>query len=103
MEKAPLFFVCRLQPPRPDFPQSMTEEEGKVMREHAAYWATHLEKGTVIVVGPVADPAGVWGLGVVRVGSEDEVRAFTAADPAIVSGLGFRYEILPMLRAMVRG
>ena len=51
--------------------------------------------------GPVADPAGPWGLGVVRVAGESEMRELEANDPVILSGRGFRYEVLPMLRAIV--
>ena len=96
------FFFCRLIAPRPTFAQDMTPEERAMMGEHATYWRGHLAAGRAIVFGPVADPAGAWGLGVVRVKNEAEARAFEADDPAIRSGRGFRYEILPMLRAVFR-
>jgi uncharacterized protein YndB with AHSA1/START domain len=96
------FFFCRLIPPRPSFAQDMTPEERTMMGEHAAYWREHLAAGRAIVFGPVADPAGAWGLGVVRVKDEAEARAFEAGDPAVSSGRGFRYEILPMPRAVFR-
>ena len=32
------YFLNKLIPPRPTFPQDMTEVEGKVMQEHVAYW-----------------------------------------------------------------
>jgi hypothetical protein len=35
-------------------------------------------------------------------GSEDEVQAIIAKDPTTLSRLGFRWEIYPMLRAVVR-
>jgi uncharacterized protein YndB with AHSA1/START domain len=95
------FYLCRLLPPRPSFVQDMTPEEGAVMQAHAAYWTDHLRRGTAIVFGPVADPAGPWGLGVIRVAGEEQVRSFESGDPAIQSGKGFRYEILPMITAVV--
>lgn len=95
------FFLVRLIAPRPTFPQDMTAEEGAAMGEHAAYWRRRLEAGEVIVFGPVADPKGAWGLGVVRATDETAVRAFEAADPA-VSKLGMHYEILPMMTAVFR-
>jgi uncharacterized protein YciI len=61
----------------------------------------YVNKGTVIIMGPVLDPNGAWGMVVVEAGSEDEVRSFITRDPTILSGLGFRYEIYPMLRAVV--
>jgi hypothetical protein len=70
--------------------------------EHAAYWTGQLQAGRAIVFGPVGDPKGAWGLGVVRAPDLDAVRAFEADDPAVRSGRGLRYEILPMLRAVVR-
>jgi hypothetical protein len=38
---------------------------------------------------------------VLRVGSIEEVRRIEADDPVIKADLGFRYEVLPMLKAMV--
>ena len=95
------YFLCRLLAPRPSFPFDMSEEEAAVMGEHVAYWTEHLKAGRAIVFGPVADPKGAWGLGVLRLADEDAVRAIEANDPAIKSGKGFRYEVLPMLDAVV--
>jgi hypothetical protein len=41
----------------------------------------------VVVFGPVADPEGVWGLSVVRAGSQAEVVELGREDPAIVAGI----------------
>jgi uncharacterized protein YndB with AHSA1/START domain len=95
-----LFFLCRLLAPRPTFAFDMNADEKKVMQDHAAYWRRHLAAGTAIVFGPVVDPQGPWGLGIVRVGSADEVAALEQNDPAILSGRGFSYETLPMLNAV---
>lgn len=75
------FFFCRLLPPRPTFAQDMTAGEAAVIMEHVAYWDKHLHIGTAIVFGPVADPKGAWGLGVVRVADEAAVRVFEAKRP----------------------
>jgi len=96
------YFFFRLVPPRPTFPADMTPAEGKAMGEHATYLRGHAVVGTVIAAGPVADPKGPWGLGVLEVASEAEVAALTEADPVIRSGLGFRYEVLPMMSAITR-
>ncbi len=93
-------FMCRLIPPRPTFASDMNDEERAVMMKHGAYWREKLAAGRAIVFGPVADPNGAWGLGVVRAENLEAVKAFEANDPAIVSGRGFRYEVLPMLRAV---
>jgi uncharacterized protein YndB with AHSA1/START domain len=100
--RAAQYYVVRLIPPRPTFAQDMNDAERAMMAEHAAYWRGHLDRGAAIVYGPVADPAGGWGLAVVRAADEAELRDMQAKDPAIRSDYGFRYEILPMLRAIHR-
>jgi uncharacterized protein YciI len=95
------YFFCRLIPPRPTFAQDMTPKEAEVMKDHAAYWSAMAGKGTAIVFGPVADPEGPWGLGVLAVEDEQEVYSLTSNDPAIVSGIGAEYKILPMPRVVI--
>jgi uncharacterized protein YndB with AHSA1/START domain len=94
------FFLCRLLPPRASFMQDMTADELAVMQAHVAYWQGLLQAGTAIVFGPVADPKGGWGVSIVRAKDAAAVDALGAADPAISAGRGFRYEVLPMLRAV---
>jgi uncharacterized protein len=100
MEKK--YFLLKLIAPRPTFATDMTEAELRVMQEHGAYLKGYVDKGTVIVMGPVLDPAGSWGVAILEAGDEAEVRAIIAQDPTILSGLGFRWECYPMPRAMVR-
>ena len=80
----------------------MNEEERDIMRRHAAYWAKLMHEGVAVVFGPVADPKGGWGAGVLRVESEESLKKLCAADPAILSGKGFSYETLPMPAAVYR-
>ena len=89
-------FFCRLLPPRASFAQDMTPGEGRLMREHAAYWGDGVARGEVVAFGLVGDPKGPYGIGIVRFGSAAEVQAFSDGDPVIRSTSGFRYEILPM-------
>lgn len=89
-------FLVRLIPPRPTFAQDMTPDERAVMQEHGRYWRGKLTEGAAIAFGPVGDPQGAWGLGLVRARDEAAVRAFEAADPATTK-LGMHYEVLPML------
>jgi uncharacterized protein YciI len=96
------YFLLKLVAPRPDFAATMTGAEARIMREHGAYISDYVNKGTVIIMGPVLDPGGAWGMVVVEAGSEDEVRSFITKDPTILSGLGFRYEIYPMLPTISR-
>lgn len=95
------YFVCRLLSPRSTFPMDMTPEEREVMGAHVQYWMKHLAEGRVVVFGPVGDPKGVWGLGVVRAKDEAEVQALEENDPVILAQRGFSYERLPMLNAVL--
>ena len=88
------FFALRLNPSRPDFAQTMTDEEKSVMQEHVAYWRKYMSEGKVIVFGPVLDPNAVYGLGVLSVDDEQEVKDFIAGDPANKIN---NYEYYPML------
>jgi uncharacterized protein len=96
------FFFVRLLPPRPTFPMDMTDQERQVMNEHVGYWTQRLKEGVAVAFGPVGDPKGAWGLGLIEVDSADQVKTFEANDPVIKAGLGFQYEVLPMMQAIVR-
>ena len=81
-------YLYKLVPPRPTFAYDMTDSEAAVMERHFAYWQRRLAAGEALVYGPVADPAGAWGLAIIRAESEETARAAVAADPAVADGLG---------------
>lgn len=89
-------YFCKLYPPRSDFAQTPTPAEAKLMQEHAGYLRTYAAKGWAVAFGPVADPAGTYGVGIWEVPDDTDVAAISRADPVIKSGLGFRYEVHPM-------
>jgi len=93
-------FLCRLMPPRRDFALTLSAQERSVMSEHARYWAGKLQEGSVVAFGPVLDPRGGWGVGIVRARNKASVEAMRDADPAILADIGMRYEILPMTTAV---
>jgi uncharacterized protein YciI len=78
----------------------MTAEERSAMEEHVRYWTARMTEGTAVVFGPVLDPAGPWGLGIVRVEDEAALQQLQEKDPAIRAGIGLRYEALPMPRVI---
>jgi uncharacterized protein YciI len=80
-------YFFRLTPPRADFAQTMTPSEQETMAAHQEYWQQLLRDGRVVVYGPVADPEGVWGLGVLRAGDRAEVLAIGENDPSVVAGV----------------
>jgi len=91
------YFVLHLLPSRADFAQTMTNEERDIMMSHVAYWTALMNKGKVVAFGPVMDPEEVYGLGIISVDDEQEVKDFIANDPAAAIN---RYEYFPM-RAIV--
>jgi uncharacterized protein YciI len=97
------YFLCRLNAPRPTFPADMTQAEAALMQRHADWWTDLTAKGTGILFGPVLDPKGVWGLGLIEVEDQADARALTESDPIIQAGLGFSYEISPIQIAAIRG
>lgn len=91
------YFVLHLLPLRPDFAQTMTDEERSVMMKHVGYWTELMNQGKVVAFGPVLYPKSVYGLGIISVDDEQEVKDFIANDPATKIN---RYEYFPM-RAVV--
>jgi uncharacterized protein YciI len=88
-------FFLKLLPPRPTFTQDMTDGERGIMNNHIEYWKEKMDKGMVIVFGPVFDPKGGYGMGVIEAADEEEAKNFGAGDPAYRAGL-VTYEIYPM-------
>lgn len=76
------FFALKLVAPRPTFAFDMTDDERSIMQEHSDYWRKLMKHGKVIVFGPVMDPNGPYGLGVVRLDTEEELNDFMHNDPA---------------------
>ena len=99
----PQYFLCRLIPPRTDFMQTMTPEERRIMQSHVGYWSSKVAGGTALAFGPVADPKGGYGIGIIKVAGMDEMTALRDADPAMQAGIGFSYDILPMPRLVMAG
>ena len=91
-------FVFRLIPPRSDFAFTMNDEERSTMTAHFGYWSELAEQGKALAFGPVDDPDGNYGIGIILAEDEGEAVALRDDDPALFSSHGFRTEIAPMLR-----
>jgi uncharacterized protein len=90
-------FVLRLMAPRPDFAHTMTDAEREIMNRHAAHWAPYLERGDMVVFGPVLTDEDSYGLAVVDTDDEQALRDFAAQDPVVTSGTaGFEVGRLAM-------
>lgn len=93
------YFVLKLVPPRPSFAFDMNDEEKAIMQKHVAYWAGYSQKGIAIVYGPVNDPKGPYGIGIVEVDSDEQLNEMINNDPAAKINT---YEVAPMFRAIIR-
>ena len=96
------YFLNKLIPPRPTFPQDMTEVEGKVMQEHVAYWQDLANRKIAIIFGPVLDPSGVYGIAIIETDDESVVENICRNDPAIKAQIGFRSEHHPIPDPILR-
>jgi len=94
------YYFFKLFPPRLTFISDATAEELALMRVHAVYWRAKIAEGKVIAIGPVADPAGGWGMGLLRAADRAEADQLTSNDPVVLANRGFRIEILPMPNAI---
>jgi uncharacterized protein YciI len=88
-----MFYAIYLRPSRPDFMQTMTDEEKRIMQQHVAYWQKSLDAGVMHVFGPVMDPKGGYGLGIIEVENEAQLVSLIDQDPASKIN---RYEYYPM-------
>jgi uncharacterized protein len=91
-------FVFRLIPPRPSFISDMSDDERATMMEHVGYWSGLSAQGNVLAYGPVSDPQGGYGIGILLAANLAAAEAIRDADPAVQSSHGFRTEVAPMLR-----
>ena len=88
------YFFLKLNPPRASFTMDMTDSEKAVMLAHVEFWKPYIQDGTVIVLGPVLDPKGGYGVGILRVDNKEQVTEIISKDPA--NGLN-TYEVHPMM------
>src|SRR5690606_11129897 len=91
------FYYCRLVPPRLDFALAMNGQEREIMSRHADDLRSLGE--TALVFGPVIDPAGIRGLAEIEAEDDAGLKRLLGADLSVASGLGFRYDTLPMMTA----
>jgi uncharacterized protein YciI len=95
-------FVLRLIAPRPNFAESLTDSEREIMNRHAAHWGPYIERGEMVVFGPVLTDGDSYGLAVVETEDEQGLREFAAQDPVVTSGTA-AFEFGRMAAGHVRG
>ena len=95
-------FVLRLIAPRPNFAETLTDSEQETMNRHAAHWGRYLERGDMVVFGPVLTDDDSYGLAVVETDDEQALRAFAAQDPVVTTGTA-AFELGRLAAGHVRG
>jgi uncharacterized protein YciI len=96
------YFFCKLKTPRPTFSVDMTPAEQQLLAEHMTYWTKYAKSGESVIFGPVADPAGSYGITILEVADEATAKELTGKDPIMKPGAGFSYQIVPMPHAFPR-
>jgi uncharacterized protein YciI len=94
-------FVLRLLVPRPNFAQTLTDAEREIMNRHVAHWCPYLERGDMVVFGPVLTDDDSYGLAVVETDDEQVLREFAAQDPVVTPGTA-EFELGRMAAGHVR-
>lgn len=95
-------FVLRLIAPRPDFAQTLTDAEREIMGRHAAHWRPYVDRGDIVVFGPILTDDDSYGLAVVETDDEQTLREFAAHDPVVTTGTA-EFEFGRMATGFVRG
>jgi uncharacterized protein YciI len=95
-------FVLRLIAPRANFAQTLTDSEREIMGAHAEHWRPYLERGDMVVFGPVLTDDDSYGLAVVDTDDEQALREFAAQDPVVTSGTA-GFEVGKLAAGHVRG
>ncbi len=95
-------FVLRLIAPRPNFAQTLTDTEREIINSHAAHWRPYLERGEMVVFGPVLTDEDSYRLAVVETKDEQALRDFAARDPVVTSGTA-SFELGRLAAGHVRG
>jgi uncharacterized protein YciI len=92
---AKMQFFLKLIPPRPTFATDMTPGERTLMMKHAAYWAELFKTGKVLIIGPIDDPKGAWGMAVLETDSLADAQQMADNDPTVLGGIN-KVEVSPM-------
>lgn len=79
-------WIYFLHPPRTDFAETMTEQEGEVFGDHFSHLQQLLADGVLVLAGPTLGPTNT-GITVFEAPDEAAARAIMESDPAIARGV----------------
>jgi uncharacterized protein YciI len=94
-------WIYFIHPPRENFVETITADEGAIMQVHAGHLAELHAQGVLILAGPTFGPINT-GITVIEADDEAAATAIMNADPAITSGL-MTGELRPMRVSFLRG
>ncbi len=94
-------FILRLKAPRPRFAETLTDAEREIMTRHGAYWQPYVERGEMVVFGPVLTDDDSYGIAAVETDDEQALRDFAAEDPVVITGTA-SFEIGRLAAGIVR-
>jgi uncharacterized protein YciI len=80
----------------------LTDSERETMNRHAAHWGPYLERGDMVVLGPVLTDESSYGLAVVETDDEEALREHAAQDPVVRTGAA-SFEFGRLASGHVRG
>lgn len=92
MPPMPDQFIYLVRPPRPDFVQTRTPAEARIVQAHFDYLTELLHASKLVLAGPCLD--GAFGIVVLKGVDAAEAQALMAADPAVKAGV-FSAELHP--------
>jgi uncharacterized protein YciI len=72
------------------------------MGRHAAHWKPYIDRGEMVVFGPILTDVDSYGLAVVEAEDEQALREFAANDPVVTTGTA-AFELGRMAAGYVRG
>jgi uncharacterized protein YciI len=93
-------FLLTLSPSRPNFIETLTEDEKEKISEHFEYFKLLMEKDVLFMAGRT-DSASL-GLGMLFAKNHTEALNIVKADPAIIAGV-FYYNIETFSIALLNG
>ena len=73
-------YLFKLIPPRPDFAFTMSDDEKATMLEHVRYWGELAAAGQTLAYGPVHDPTGGYGNGIVLAENKQDAQRLPDGD-----------------------
>ena len=88
-------YLLRIEPVRSGFTlQNMSEEELRIVTEHAQYLKSLLDQGKLRLAGQAFDPKGLWGIVIVSATDSESALALLNGDPGVKAKI-FRGEAIP--------